>query len=148
MRKGICLIAVAAALLGLVGSRLLSAVEPEGPPRILDDGFAAYKAGGSHEAIRVWVKGGILEDQPEQLENLEKGLQSLEKVSGAYLTYHVAQVHLLAPTAHIVYVVADHAKGPVFCKFLLYRRPEGWSVVQCAFNTGPEQILPSGLQHH
>jgi hypothetical protein len=39
----------------------------------------------------------------------------------------------------------DFEKGPLFCKFVVYRSEHGWILTNFNFNTKEEQIVPSEI---
>ena len=113
-------------------------------PKILLDGFSAYKAEGAEAALKTWLKGSPMEGEKQALSQVNALLQ-IESLVGKYLTYHPIHNRALTPTTQIVFLVVDYEKGPLFGVFVLYKAADGWIAFKFDFNLNPWEILPPAL---
>jgi len=124
----------------------LSAAGAEAPP-LIANGFDAYKAAGSREAIAIWLQGA-----PATATISTVGLPAdigpgFEKPGafGPMESYEIVAVY--SPTSRLrrIYAVAYFPQGPLFCCFDLYRSKGTWLTYGLKLNIVPEQVLPIEL---
>jgi hypothetical protein len=113
-------------------------------PKILISGMEAYKNEGPEAAIKAWIKGSPIDGSRDALSQANV-LRQVQDFYGAYKSYELIKSRDLTPTTRILYFTLDYEKGPLFAKFLIYRTEQGWIVVNFAFNTKEEVIIPSVL---
>jgi hypothetical protein len=104
----------------------------------------AYKNEGPEAAIKAWIKGSPIDGSRDALSQANV-LRQVQDFYGAYKSYELIKSRDLTPTTRILYFTLDYEKGPLFAKFLIYRTEQGWIVVNFAFNTKEEVIIPSVL---
>lgn len=114
-------------------------------PEIIVAGLNAYKASGPEAAITAWLKGSPIEGNRDAMTQANQ-LRTIQDYYGNYRSFDVIATHAISPTSHIVYLVMNFDKGPVFGRFLLYRPDQQWIVASFNFNTNPYEVLPSSLE--
>lgn len=130
----------------LAGLLCLSVARAE-VPSIIASGFEAYKATGSKDALKIWLRGG----QPSALINtsgLPPDVGPGFEIPGAFgpmESYEVVAV--FSPSARLrrVYAVAYFPQGPLFCCFDLYKTQGSWITYGLKFDLSPDQVLPIEL---
>lgn len=110
-------------------------------PQIITSGVEAYKTTGAESAVKTWLKGGPLEGQKEALRQAQT-MEVFEDYYGKVTGTHLILSRNLTETSKVVYVTLDFEKGPVFCKFTLYRVGKDWIVINFLFNTKESEIIP------
>jgi hypothetical protein len=114
---------------------------PDELPKILLSGSEAYKAEGPEAAIKTWLKGSSMEGSRDALSQANI-LRQVQDFYGAYKSFELISSRNLTPTTRVIYLALDYEKGPLFAKFMFYRSEQGWIVVNFAFNTKEELIIP------
>lgn len=114
-------------------------------PAIVLSGLETYRSAGPDEAIRAWLKGSPIEGSKDAMAQANQ-LREIQDFYGNYQGFDLLGVHSIAPSTHLVYIVLNFAKGPLFGKFLTYRTGQGWVVASFSFNTNPDQVLPPALE--
>ena len=107
-------------------------------------GLDAYKAEGAEAAVKAWLKGSPLEGGREAV-GLVTSLRGIEDLIGKYQGYFVAKTVAFTPNCQLSYIQLNHAKGPLFAKFLVFNTGKAWIVETLRFHTDPEQVWPSEL---
>lgn len=126
----------------LASTALLAATPGSAPmPPIILSGADAYKAEGAEAAVKAWLKGSPLEHQKDALRQAQ-GMEVFEEYYGKFVGVHLIVQRNLTETTKVVFVTLDFEKGPVFCKFLLYKIDKDWVVISFLFNTKDTEILP------
>jgi hypothetical protein len=123
----------------------LGQTPPPPIPGIVAAGLQAYRNNGPEAAIAAWLKGSPIEGSKEALAQANQ-LREIQDFYGNYRSSDLIAAHAISPTTHIVYIVMNFDKGPLFGKFLTYRTGQGWIVASFSFNTAPDQVLPASMQ--
>ena len=116
----------------------------EGLPHFILAGLQAYKDKGPEEAMRVWIKDSPIDGSRDALTQ-SNNLHQVQDYYGAYQTHEVIAIRVLSPRTRVIYLVMDFDKGPLFCKFVVYRSEQGWTLTNFNFNTKEEMIVPSEI---
>ena len=111
-------------------------------PKILLSGMEAYKAEGPEAAIKAWIKGSSIEGSKDALSQANV-LRQIQDFYGAFKSFDLISSRNLTPATRVVYLALDYEKGPLFAKFVIYRSDQSWIVVNFAFNTKEELIIPN-----
>lgn len=126
-------------------SPLQAGVEKGDIPSIITAGLNKYKSDGAEAAIKVWIKGSAMEKKMEESISYAKSFEQVGEFYGKYLGYKVIELRKITETSLLVFVSMDYELGPVFAKFLAYKKEKSWILISFDFNTKPEVILPSLL---
>ncbi len=111
-------------------------------PKVIVSGFDAYKSDGPEAAIKAWVKGSSLDGSRDAISQANV-LRQVQDYYGAYKSFDRINSRTLTPTTRVLYLSLNFEKGPLFAKFVVYRAESGWILVNFAFNTKEELILPN-----
>ncbi len=148
MRKYSVVLCTLAILCAQLASALASGSSPEqvaeGIPPIILSGLDAYKAKGPEDAVKAWLKGSPLEGSKEALTQAN-GLRQVQDYYGAYLGFDLVAQRDISSSTHIYYLILNFENGPLFAKFLLYHKQQGWVLTSFLFNTKDDAILPPHL---
>ncbi len=116
----------------------------EGLPHFIIAGLQAYKDKGPEEAVRVWIKHSPIDGSRDALAQ-SNNLHQVQDYYGAYQMHEVIAIRVLSPKTRVIYLVMNFEKGPLFCKFVVYRSEQGWILTNFNFNTKEELIVPSEI---
>jgi hypothetical protein len=111
-------------------------------PKILVNGFEAYRAAGPDEAMRVWLHNSPLEGTPD----VEKQVQILHTAQGRFgqwRGFDIVSIRPVSASTRILYMTLDYDKGPLFAKFVLYHTEPGWIVTNMIFSPDDAEVLPA-----
>ena len=114
-------------------------------PRIVISGLESYKKDGPDEAVKAWVKDGVLEGSPAA-KAASDALREAQATYGAYRGFHVISARNLSGSTVLVYVTLDYDHGPLFAKFIAYRTTQGTVLTSLLFKMDESEILPQGCQ--
>jgi len=113
-------------------------------PRSIRDGLGAYKTSGPDAAMRVWFRGSVLE-RSSVVKSQAKELKGIKKVYGTFRGYHLVHAQKLTPSTRIIYLAIDLEEGPLFARFLVFKRRTKWLVVKMDFALVPEEVYPERI---
>lgn len=110
--------------------------------QLIEDGFKAFKDKGPAEAWNVWSKGGPLEGSRElQAQSAQFG--QISAFYGEFAGYEYVSEKEISPSTKSIYIVIKMDKGPLFGKFITYKRPDSqWIISSFNFHTYAEQVWP------
>lgn len=128
----------------VLGSRHGAAQTPNTVAPVIASGLDAYKAKGPEEAVKAWLKGSPLEGSKEALTQANS-LRQIQDYYGAFIGYDIFSVWNISPTTQVQYLALNYESGPVFAKFLIYKKQQGWVLISFSFNTKEDAILPTHL---
>ncbi len=114
----------------------------EALPRVVVSGLESYRKDGPVEAVKAWVKDGVLEADPEALAQAGV-LRQAQAAYGAYRGFHVISVRELSGSTTVVLLTLDYEKGPMFAKFVAYRTQPGSVLTNMVFKTDEEAVVPA-----
>ncbi len=114
-------------------------------PKIIQDGFEAYRAEGAEAAVTKWLAGSPILGSPEAA-LIPGQFKQLETVYGSYRGFEVFRVTTFTPSTSMVYLIIKFERGPFYGSFHVYNREgQEWIVITANFSTNPEKILPSSI---
>jgi hypothetical protein len=111
-------------------------------PRIVRDGLDAYRKDGPEEAIKTWVKNGVL-DGNEAATSQVASLTGAQNLYGAYRGFHIISVRAVSGSTVQACLTLDYDHGPLFAKFVAYRSVVGSVLTSFRFDPDEEHLLPS-----
>lgn len=113
-------------------------------PRIVLDGFAAYRKSGRRAALDLW-----LETSPAaataNIDQLTATLAQIEGLYGSMIGYDVLRVVHVGTRVRRVYFIVLYEKGPLYGYIDCYQTSQGWVVPGFLTNAQPGLILPPDL---
>ncbi|HEV3271120.1 MAG TPA: hypothetical protein VGZ93_02970 [Candidatus Methylacidiphilales bacterium] len=99
-------------------------------PKIITDGFDAYKKEGASKALDVWLAGSPIENDSTSRSTVVGSLQTIESAYGKFSGYeHLGTVSFARSTKRYYFVIL-YEKGPLYAWFEVYK-------------TGGKEIIPS-----
>ena len=109
---------------------------------IIEAGFQAFKEKGVAEAWSAWAKDGPMEGSKElQAQSAQFG--QVTAYYGNFVDHEYVSEKKISPSTKSVYVVMNMENGPLFGKFMIYKKPDGqWIIPSFNFHTYAEQIWP------
>jgi len=110
-------------------------------PPIIVAGMDAYKSKGPDEAVKAWIKGSPIDGSKEAMSQANN-LRQVQDFYGSFLSFDVVSTREISPSVHILYLVLNYEKGPLFAKYILYRSGTEWILTSFVFNTSETAILP------
>jgi hypothetical protein len=113
-------------------------------PGIVREGLQAYKLQGADAALKAWLKRSPIEANPEAMSQGGM-LKTAEGLYGSYQAYQVKFVGVPSRSTRLVYLVMDYERGPLFAKFVTFKRAKSWQIVSFKFHTDVEQVWPGFL---
>ncbi len=122
----------------------LPAIAESELPSIVVSGLNEYKSKGPEAAVKAWIKGSAVETSVEALSQANT-FRQMETMFGAYIGYELIKMKEISKTSKMVFLSLNYEKGPLFAKFLSYRRGDKWLMSSFTFNTQPEVILPNNF---
>lgn len=110
--------------------------------QIIDDGFKALREKGVAEALRSWAKDGPLEGSKElQAQSAQFG--QITAYYGNFISHEYVSEKEISPSTKSVYVVINMEKGPLFGRFVVYKKSDGQLIIpNLNFHTFAEQVWP------
>lgn len=114
---------------------------------VIVSGLDTYKAKGPEEAVKAWLKGSPLEGSKDALTQANN-LRQIQDYYGSYVGYDLFSVRKISPSTQVQYLVLNYESGPVFAKFLIYKKQQGWVMISFFVNTKEDVILPPYLADH
>ncbi|MFI8382998.1 hypothetical protein [Pseudomonas sp. NPDC079086] len=110
--------------------------------QIIDDGFKAFKEKGVAEAWKSWAKDGPLEGSKElQAQSAQFG--QITAYYGNFISHEYVSEKEISPSTKSVYVVINMEKGPLFGRFMVYKKSNGQLIIPSFnFHTFAEQVWP------
>ena len=111
-------------------------------PKIVRLGLESYRKDGLDEAMKAWVKGGVLENGPEPAQAAAM-LGQAQTRYGAYRGFDLIRVQAVSSSTELVYLTLDYDRGPVFAKFVVYRTQIGTVLTDFAFAMDEAAVIPS-----
>jgi hypothetical protein len=113
-------------------------------PEIITDGFIAYKEKGPEEAVKVWIRGSPIDGSKDALTQANN-LRQVQDYYGAYTSHDVIAIEEPTARTHLIYMIMNYEKGPLFAKFTIFKTDLGWVLINFNFNTKDEAVFPAGL---
>ena len=110
-------------------------------PAIIISGLDAYKDKGPDEAVKAWIKGSAIEGNKDALTQ-SNSLRTIEEYYGHYLGYEVVGSRDFSPSTKIIYIIMKYDKGPIFCRFVVYKADKQWILVSFDFNVKSQEVFP------
>lgn len=111
--------------------------------KVIADGFNEWAKGGVTAAFTSWAKGGPLDGTKELLAQASQFGQ-IGSFYGGYIGYEVIDEMVVGKNTKIVYAMANLETGPLFGRFVLYKKKSGeWISPNFKFHTEPEPVWPS-----
>jgi len=114
----------------------------EETPKIVVDGFEAYKKSGFEDAAKIWYKGSPLKNNTNLTMNIKSAITKIETIYGKMIGYEVLKNLEISPSISRAYAVVLYEKGPIFIYFDCYKSPKGLIIPEIVFNTKAQMILP------
>lgn len=136
---------LAALLLFLSSALLHAARESDEAPRIVVDGFEAYKTYGLSAGLDAWLKGSPLEGDPQARNAIQTIIEQSSTSYGRMTGYELLKVVTLAPSVRRVYAVLLHEKGPLYVWFECYQSSLGWIIPRMEADLKAEVALPASI---
>jgi hypothetical protein len=112
-------------------------------PKIVIDGFNAYKISGVGEAINVWLKGSPMESDKMGIVQLQGGFTQIESAYGKMVSYEILKSIKISPVSNRIYAEILYERGPVFMFFDCYKSLNGWIIPIVRCHTEVDKILPA-----
>ena len=122
--------------------RPATAAESVDPPQIIAAGYQALHLNGVKSAVASWTRGGVLEDTDGAARIISE-LEHLVDLFGPFRSFHVIEAIEISGFSRIVYVESAHKEGPIYMRFPLFLRPQGWVVIDLLANAIPEKVFPA-----
>ena len=133
------------ATLALVACASWSAVASPTATGVVQRGLDAYLKEDASAAVRGWLRGSALENNP-QATTQANALRQIEDFYGKPESYQVLGEHAISERSRMVYFVINYAKGPAFARMQVYRLGSAeWVSTEFRFHTEAAQVLPNHL---
>lgn len=113
------------------------------PPKIVINGYKAYKKEGFEKALSIWMKGSPLENDKTSLMDMKGVITQVESIYGKMISYEIIKTIKITSSLNRVYAEICYEKGPVFMFIDCYKSPNGWIIPLIRFHTEPDKILPN-----
>jgi hypothetical protein len=135
-----------AAVIGvMVGLAAHDEAKGEELPKIIRDGFEAYKTEGAEAAVKKWLAGSPMEGTKEAA-LFPNQFKQIETVYGPYRGYEAIQVRQLTTSTTLAFLIVKYDRGPFFGWFYVYSRgPEDYIIPQLGFHTKAEMVIPPAV---
>jgi hypothetical protein len=112
---------------------------------LVESGVTAYLKGDATAALKAWIKGSSIEGNQEALSQANL-FRQIEDLYGKPQGYDLISEVPLTEKVKIVYFVLNMQRGAVFCRFQVYKTPQGnWISGRFDFHTEASKILPTTL---
>ena len=131
-------------LIALLGCLCPAYAQTATAPKIVADGFNAYKTGGAAKAVAVWFDGSPLGTSATE-SSFATYLGSIETSDGKFLGYEYAGSVVLSPSAKYCYVVFLYEKGPLYGWFEVYSAGGKEIITSYSSNPGATQVFPAAV---
>ena len=112
-------------------------------PKILTDGFDAYKKEGSAKAFDTWLLGSPIEKDTTTRLSVLGGITQIEAAYGKYQGYDLLGIIPFGTTVKRYYFVMNYEKGPVYTWFEVYTINGKDNIPSTDLNTKANLILPA-----
>jgi len=113
-------------------------------PKIVADGFNAYKTGGAAKAVAVWFADSPLGTSATE-SSFSTYLGSIETSDGKFLGYEYVGSVVLSPSVKYCYVVFLYEKGPLYDWFEVYSTGGKDTITSYNSNPAATQVLPAAF---
>jgi hypothetical protein len=115
------------------------------PPKIISDGFDAYRIKDADSAITVWTSYWSKGDSVSR-NTLLNGLIANERNYGKLSGYDIVKTINVGTKYQYCYLTFLYPLRPVFALFTLYQRPDGqWVVLNIEWNTDIKEVFPQNI---
>jgi hypothetical protein len=130
-------------LLALLGFIVPAYSQTTTVPKIISDGFAAYKTDGATKAVNVWFAGSAI--SPATLTSYATYLTNFEQTGGKYIGYEVAGVVTLSPSVKYYYLVFLYQNSPLYTRFEVYSNGGQTLITTYFTHNDPNQVFPASF---
>jgi hypothetical protein len=114
-------------------------------PKIVLAGLDACKTGGLEKAAKEWSKGSVIEgdEVPGPLKTyVYRWDIYVDSYYGSYKSFETVRIVDITTCTKLVYMVMNFEKGPVFVKFLCYKKDGEWIIPSLFYSWHPESVFP------
>ena len=94
-------------------------------PSIIFEGLHQLGDQKPEEAEQAWFRSSPSEGQPVSSE-----LRSILETCGKYQSFDAVSVQDLTPRLRVIYLALNFEKQPKIVKFVVYKTPDGWILLQ------------------
>jgi hypothetical protein len=114
----------------------------EKPPKIISDGFEAYRSKGADSAIALWTSTWFKGDSGS-VKLLTNGLIENEKNCGKFSGYELVKTISVGKNYQLCYITMFYPIRPYFACIILYKNPSGqWVVMHIGWNADINEVFP------
>jgi hypothetical protein len=132
-------------LLALLGCVCPAYAQTPAVPKIVSNGFDAYKQSGAASAVDAWFTGSPLANAPTNKTNYVAFITGQETTNGKFLGYESVGTVTMSPSIKYCYVVFLYEKGFFYNWFEVYTTGGTDIITSYSSNTTASAILPASF---
>jgi hypothetical protein len=132
-------------LIALLGCVCPAYAQTPAVPKIVSDGFDAYKQSGAASAVDIWFAGSPLGNNPSNKTSFVTYLTSQETNCGKFLGYENVGSVTMSPSVKYYYVVFLYEKGFFYDWFEVYSTGGTDLITSYSANSTATAILPASF---